>query len=236
MRRFLAAVALVSGLGGAAEAADLPVQAPVLKSPAAAPAASWSGFYFGGHLGGAWSDTDWSGINFAPGFVFPFETSGHAGGVQVGFNHQVGQWVFGVEGSWTWTDLYDVFVLSPSNSYATDIDHLVTVVGRIGYTWDRWLAYVSGGYAAAQVKGAALGSGLPGSFTFEDTHDGWTVGAGFEYLLPNNFVFGADYKYIDLSGSKNVTTTIGVPVSFSNIDTTIQVLTARLSYKFSWAP
>lgn len=213
-------------------AADAPV---AYKAPPIA-AYSWSGFYIGGHLGGVWSHTDWSGISFDPSAVYSFYSSGIAGGVHGGFNYQVQQWVFGIEGSWTSIDLSDGFASSPSNSYATKIDWITTVVGRVGYTWDRWLLYVSGGYAGAQVIAIGTGGGLPGPFRLAATDNGWTVGGGLEFMWWNNFVFGADYKYIELGGSRSGVTPLpfGIPVAVSHVDTRIQVATARLSYKFSW--
>src|SRR5262245_65778862 len=40
-------------LGGAAQAADMPLKAPPPPPP---PMYNWTGFYIGGHIGGAWAD------------------------------------------------------------------------------------------------------------------------------------------------------------------------------------
>jgi outer membrane immunogenic protein len=40
-------------LGGAAQAADMPVKAPPPPAPVMY---NWNGFYIGGHIGGAWVD------------------------------------------------------------------------------------------------------------------------------------------------------------------------------------
>jgi outer membrane immunogenic protein len=47
----------VLALSTGASAADLPAR-PIYKAPAPAPAFSWTGFYIGGHLGGAWGTTE----------------------------------------------------------------------------------------------------------------------------------------------------------------------------------
>lgn len=69
---------------------------------------TWQGFYVGGALGGAWSDTDWRYDNhnwfntIGPDLVgtgFNIDTSGILGGGQAGFNYQTGSWVIGIEGS-----------------------------------------------------------------------------------------------------------------------------------------
>jgi outer membrane immunogenic protein len=80
-----------------------------LASPAAAgdllpapEATQWSGFYVGGQLGGAWSDSDWQYDNhnwfntIGPELVgtrFGFDGSGVIGGGQGGVNYQSGAFV-----------------------------------------------------------------------------------------------------------------------------------------------
>jgi opacity protein-like surface antigen len=74
----------------------------------------WDGFYVGGQLGGAWSDTDWRYDNhnwfntIGPALVgtdFDIDASGILGGGQAGFNYQAGSWVIGIEGSVAGADL-----------------------------------------------------------------------------------------------------------------------------------
>jgi outer membrane immunogenic protein len=50
----LSAAALVAMFVGPAAAADLPVRAPVLKAPVAAPIYNWTGFYTASSVGGQW--------------------------------------------------------------------------------------------------------------------------------------------------------------------------------------
>src|SRR5215475_4319677 len=96
-------------LGGAAQAADMPLKAP---PPAAPVMYNWTGFYIGAHIGGAWADRN-GDDRFDPvhncmsgvwGLVC-FNDHGNGrnngnfiGGGQVGFNYQIGQYVWGVEG------------------------------------------------------------------------------------------------------------------------------------------
>src|ERR1700743_385570 len=59
MKKFLLATVALVALGATvpALAADLSTRAPVYtKAPYAAPLYNWTGFYLGGHLGGAFSD------------------------------------------------------------------------------------------------------------------------------------------------------------------------------------
>src|SRR5215468_8079743 len=94
----VAAAALI-GMGVAASAADLgrPAPAPVYtKAPIAAPF-SWTGFYLGGHVGGAWTHDGITDRDEIPGTTYSNNASGFLGGAQVGYNWQTGPMVFGIE-------------------------------------------------------------------------------------------------------------------------------------------
>ena len=72
MRRIrvgVAALGLSLALGQNAPAADLPAQ-PVYKAPVAVLMHNWTGFYVGGHLGGAWSRVRWGDIVDNNAFAF----------------------------------------------------------------------------------------------------------------------------------------------------------------------
>src|SRR5437870_5545658 len=58
----------------------------------------WTGFYAGGHIGGAWSDTQWANVSLT-GESVTNNTNGIFGGGQVGYNRQFGPIVLGVEAS-----------------------------------------------------------------------------------------------------------------------------------------
>jgi len=104
----IAAFALVSSVPSErAFAADIP--APVYKAAPAAVAYSWSGFYGGIHGGYGWgSDNVSIGINDPSGVTqffaangafrlsYSLDRNGYVAGGQIGFNHQVSQWLFGV--------------------------------------------------------------------------------------------------------------------------------------------
>src|SRR5262245_12933982 len=87
------------GISSLASAADIPVKAqPVV--------ADWTGAYFGVHVG-AGSSTIESALDFG-GFPFPISSHGLNGmvaGVQGGYNFQAGWAVFGVESSFSWSDI-----------------------------------------------------------------------------------------------------------------------------------
>src|SRR5580704_8247233 len=86
----------------AASAADMTPAPVYTKAPMMAPVFSWTGFYIGGNLGGAWSNTTITdslfGLNFSNGNNAVFVAGG-----QAGFNYQFGNnFVAGVEGDFDW--------------------------------------------------------------------------------------------------------------------------------------
>jgi outer membrane immunogenic protein len=79
-------------LAAAADLGRMPVKAPVF-SPV--PVHNWTGLYIGGHVGVAGGTFDNNVALLIPGPVG--EDGGLMGGVQVGYNWQVNQLVFGIE-------------------------------------------------------------------------------------------------------------------------------------------
>src|SRR5680860_493004 len=147
----------------------------------------WGGFYVGGQLGGAWSEADWDYANNnwfntvgATRVIstFDMDGSGVLGGGQAGFNYQTGALLLGLEGSLTGADLGNT-IRSPffpaSDSYHIELDWLTTVTGRVGYAFDRWLAYGKAGWAGADVGLTLFDKGTPVRASGNAWANGWTV-------------------------------------------------------------
>src|ERR1700744_196891 len=95
-------------------AADMAVKTPPPAPAAALP--SWTGFYFGGNVGGGWSDKEFIDNTTAP--VGEVDGRGHpsgvVGGVQGGYNYQINNWwLVGVEGGFTWSGATSSFSCFP---------------------------------------------------------------------------------------------------------------------------
>src|SRR5258708_13276664 len=94
---------LVAGRPG--PAADTLMPWPT-RAQAAAPW-TWTGVYLGLHAGGVWGTTRWGDPFNVFGTTGSFPASGPVGGLlggaQVGFNYQIGSWVYGIEGDLSWT-------------------------------------------------------------------------------------------------------------------------------------
>jgi outer membrane immunogenic protein len=194
----IAAIGLMSM--SAAQAADMPLKAP---PRVAAPAPfSWSGFYIGAHVGGAWGTVE-SEIPFDNGGVFPVSShtiNGFVAGGQVGWNWQVNPWlVFGVEGQFSWTDLKGSTPCIVVFKCTTEVNWVGTLAGRVGYTFDRTMLYVKAGVAWADSDYLIDLSLFPGVFsaTASETRTGLMLGAGVEYAFLPNWSAKLEYNYMD---------------------------------------
>ena len=231
-------------------------------APQVAP--NWSGFYGGVHAGYASSDKEdvvTTGViagnvaqiaaNRRPGLV-QNSREGALGGVQFGYNAQVGNYVYGVEGDFSITDLDHTTSFISTLNDRTDFKQTQTSFGslraRAGYAFGNFLPYVTGGWAFSRYSAGVnlIGNAAPFATTFSGSQSGlatgWTAGAGVEYALANTNLFGkpislrAEYLYYDL-GSRAVSVP-GVPGLgnggyVSRFDTTGHVLRVGLNFKFS---
>jgi outer membrane immunogenic protein len=207
----------------------------------------WTGFYIGGKLGGAWSDINWTqDVNVftaagavPPGTEVSFGPSGFAGGVIGGGNLQVGHWVFGAELTYVGTDLKET-VTSPffpaTDIFTTQIDWVGTIEGRIGYSWDHWLVFGKGGWAAGNASLTLVNSATGVTATTDEFVDGWTIGGGIEALTWGSLVLGLEYTYVNLSLSNAPSCPLcpagivaGAPASITG-DATISSVMVRASY------
>jgi outer membrane immunogenic protein len=78
---------------------------------------------------------------------------------------------------------------------------LITLRPRLGFAFDRFLVYATGGLALANQKFSQNITQLNLVFTeagsVSDTKVGWTAGAGIEYAFDNSWSMKAEYLYVD---------------------------------------
>jgi outer membrane immunogenic protein len=216
---------LVAGLGLLAlaalpaSAADLPRAATPYRAPAYVAQYNWTGFYLGINGGGGWGDSDWNGFGLGN------KPSGGMIGGTAGYNWQApgSPWVFGLEGDIDWTNLKDSAACGALNCQ-TKNNWLGTVRGRVGYAWDRFMPYVTGGLAFGDVE--ANRTGLAGS---SDTNAGWTIGVGIEGVIAGNWTAKLEYLYADLGDTTCNAASCGVA---TNVDLNVNILRAGLNYRF----
>jgi outer membrane immunogenic protein len=229
----LLAAAFSLGIVQAASAADMPVKAPMV---APAPLITWTGFYVGVNVGADWA-RDVVSPTVADGGTFPrsntLSKSSWFGGGTLGYNYQMGSFVFGLEG-----DLgeMNISTSSPDLLGGTEVDFINNglygdVTGRFGYAFDSILVYAKGGFAFFDGR-ANTTTGLAG-FTGASTGTfiGWTLGGGVEYKIARDWSIKAEYLHFDF-GSKNATLTVGGGVFSYNNDLTVDTVKVGINYLF----
>jgi outer membrane immunogenic protein len=188
MKRLLMAGAVALAAGTQAFAADLPPpMAPAPRAPAAyvpvSPAYNWSGFYIGLNTGYGFGNSTW---NTPFGNSSSFAVDGAMAGGTIGWNYQMGQVVFGLEGDYDWQNVRGsdnstcVNTLIGSNC-ATSSNWYGTFRGRLGYAMDRVLLYATAGGAVTDIKASTAAQ----SWT-SNTELGWAAGAGIEGAITDN--------------------------------------------------
>ncbi len=199
MRNFLlATVAGAALISGSAFAADLPVRtaAPAFVAPVSA--YSWSGFYVGGQIGGAWTSASVTPY-IAPGFVgagagVSVSPSGVVGGLHAGFNWQMSQVVLGLEGD---AELSGVSgSTAVGGGFIRDRDDFRgSIRARLGFAVDRALIYATGGVAFQNFKSTNTLGAVSSSYSTSRT--GWTLGGGIEFAINNQWSVRGEYRYSD---------------------------------------
>jgi outer membrane immunogenic protein len=226
-KTFLGAAVLVA-LAGQAVAADMPAR-PYAKAPVTAPALvyNWTGFYIGGHVGGA----------FAGDNSLQSSDARFLGGVQAGLDYQFApNWVLGAEAQYSWLNNGNTNnVLFPGATVVTGnvANQIGSVTGRLGYTWGPGLLYAKGGYAWRDGNNIGVTvAGVPQGFTATNSKDGYTVGAGLEYMFAPNWSAKAEYQYYNFG---NTTITAGPPAAvgarFRDDEHSVKV---GVNYRFGW--
>jgi outer membrane immunogenic protein len=236
MKKFLLGTVALVALGATAPAlaADLAARPAYTKAPVyAAPIYNWTGFYIGGHIGGAFDNNN----GFA-GTTNSSNSGSFLGGVQVGADYQFApNWVLGVEGQYSWlgsnTNSAAFNGLGAGYVYNDNQRGLGSVTGRFGYTWGPALLYVKGGYAFSDYNDSLTLGGVPQAFTLNSGHhDGYTVGAGLEYMFAQNWSAKIEYQYYNFGSTSFVT-----PVVLSGFGSTRdseQTVKVGVNYRFNW--
>lgn len=278
MKKLLLASTVLAGMTAAASAADLPRRAapPPVFTPV--PVFTWTGFY--GGLETAYTFTDSQRVTtygISAANQNAIQSGVRAGSVQIsndgfaniggtaGYNYQFTPGagiVVGIANSIDWTDIgrtrYAVGTTGNLSYFRQSTDWLGTLVGRVGYAFDRFMVYGMGGLAYGNVFNDAQFFNGAGVRTFAGRYDdfatGFAYGGGVEYALPtdsflNSFAVGrylgikydaitikAEYVHYDL-GTRNVVVgpfspAVATPGYISRFHNEGNVVRAGFNYKF----
>jgi outer membrane immunogenic protein len=237
------------GLGGlgSASAADMAVKARPMVAPPPV-IFSWTGCYIGAEGGGNWGRSRTRVNTTGEPFQDAFDISGGIAGGEWGCNYQMGQFVIGYEGDFSWTNkkgtAFDGRTAGNALIPITVEERWIsTQRGRLGWAWDRVLLFVTGGVAFTDARwsGALLPSaGFAPAFIASDSmrHVGWVVGAGIEYAITNNWSVKGEYLYTDL-GSQTICSPACVtpfgPFAARSVSLTDNMVRVGVNYRWNWA-
>lgn len=180
--------------GGPTQPVVEPAVEPVAPAPVVPVGFDWTGGYVGGQIGYGDVDTDISGV----------DDDGLIGGLHAGYNWDMGDWVWGVEGDW---DLADI----DFGSAVGDVDNIARLKARIGRDFGRTLVY-----------GTAGGVWADGDFGGSSQDDiGWLVGGGIDYAVTDTWIAGGEVLYHEINSFDD-----------TGADVDAWTVRAKLSYKF----
>jgi outer membrane immunogenic protein len=233
MKKTLAAATVaVLGVAGAANAADIYSQGGLKDVPYVA-APTWTGFYVGANVGGAWANLkETLGADITgQGFSWDNYGTGVIGGGQVGYNYQTGAFVFGLEADFGGIGLSHSHLLVPDSRFSSrdNSGFYADVTGRLGYAAGPALFYAKGGWAYFDGEVSYRDSAVPANNGTHTGVDGWTVGGGIEYKLSPAWGLKGEYQYFDFGATDlkpfNGTGTVSA-------DLTVNVAKVGVNYYF----
>lgn len=230
MRNILLASAAVAALSTGAVAADLPARVPAVAPAPIFVGVNWTGFYVGVQGGYVTSRVRHSFSNGAP--TDNSDPDGFFGGIHAGYNMQSGSIVYGIEADVNASDLRGSYqnVTGLASAGSARSDWNASLRGRLGVAFDRALIYATGGVAVAEWRYRG-GPALPVTSGFNDTQVGWTIGAGIQYAINNNWSVRGEYRYTDFGDIRGALNP-GFPAVNMRVSTQTHTFLAGLSYRF----
>ncbi|NNJ75783.1 MAG: outer membrane beta-barrel protein [Anderseniella sp.] len=222
---FLSSTALI----GTAYAADLPE--PVM------PAGDWTGFHvgFGGGYGGVNHRLAVDVETPGPDFDDALSLSGLGGEgalvtVEGGYDFQVSNFVFGIQGDWTHSSIgTDLDFFNGAFGFTLEAANSFTGLGRLGWLSNPdTLIYGLVGWTWTEFEGDFSGGGPNYNFDL----DGLTVGAGIETRFTPNITGKLEYRYVDYGDNTLAEGPIGPAFVELYNDSSLQTIRAVISYRF----
>jgi outer membrane immunogenic protein len=231
----------------------------------------WKGFYAGGNIGGAWNTTcnSWTPNNGIsnPAIATAFynrtcpNNSTFIGGVQIGYNFQSDQlvWGFGLDYEFlsgknkSRSINYTGPTPPPDGTYTfsgkLSPNGFALVGPRIGYAIDNWLPFfrIGGVFTSGSHNSTATFTDSTGTATFAGGKNfkanGFGLGFGAEYMLADSWSIRTEYNYISLGKGSTSQVSCTGPVAtcaaFANTELeslhnkfTASIVRVGINYKF----
>jgi outer membrane immunogenic protein len=188
--------------GGGEKAPKINWYPPGPSHPYASNKIDWSGFYGGLQGGFGWGSASaeavWGFVG-GPQENFSYNTRGGIGGLHLGYNAVVKEYLIGLEADVEASNIHGSGRGDASAIHSTELDWSTSLRARIGYTHDRTLFYATGGmvYAKLTVLQHAL-SGISPFSSDSQWKAGWTIGGGIEHAISSKVTARLEYRYMDL--------------------------------------
>jgi outer membrane immunogenic protein len=140
--------------------------------------------------------------------------------------------VIGAEVQYSWTGNNNGGVTLPGGVIvSSNSDQLGSVTGRLGYSFGPTLLYAKGGYAWKDNNNLTASlAGVPVAVTGGSNNDGYTVGAGLEYMFAPSWSAKIEYQYYNF-GSTTFLTRGAVGTRFTDDEHTVK---GGINYHFNW--
>lgn len=224
---------LALAVAAPASAADLAVKAP----PPVEAVYNWTGFYVGINGTDIQADNHWNylGPNAPAGDDLGQNFNGLFGGAQIGFNYQVGSWVFGadLQGDWGQSHGSSVSQVFANQSNHALIDAFGLLGGRVGYAFNNALLYAKGGAGVVHEKFEFGFDDFVSVYntigTASETRWGPAAGVGFEMAFTDHVSIAGEYNHVFL-GKRDITFTSG---DVYRLREDLDVFSVRLNYRFA---
>src|SRR5262245_17671356 len=243
-----AAVAALLALSIAANAAEVGARPPDYAPPPiyVAPPFSWTGFYIGPNLGGAWSQRNLTDTLLGLSLSNVNDKGAFIGGGQLGYNYQFGNFVLGIEADFDGvasTNSPGAGVAGPA--FGTQVTNnnrwIATLAGRFGIANDTWLFYgkAGGGWVGSDdltITNTVTGASI--TLSNNTTNSGWLVGGGIEWAFAPNWSVKIEYDYLGLSSRTFTVPTGGFLAgdTFTTSNPNVQMVKVGANYLFKyWA-
>ena len=170
--------------------------------------------------------------------------AGLAGGLQLGYNFQTGNLVYGLEADLSWmapgktssltgtVSIPDEFYYTNTSVSKSSVNWLSTMRLRAGYAIDRLLVFGTGGLAfgGTHSSSSSVGTDHDITDTFAGsksaTRVGWAAGGGAEYAFNDHWVGRIEGIYYDLGK-------VSYAVSPQDINSEAEGLSPTASHRFN---
>lgn len=232
----LAAGTMMTGSLAVAQAADMiAADNPPELTEAQMAGFSWTGYYIGANLNyTGYRDRTieyMTATGAETGLEYPYKSTGYTAGIMAGADYQLGSLVVGAAGDFDMGRMTGGFVDPPLGEGRDVITWQGSLRGRIGVSMDRILIYGTGGLAMANIKNTYTNLTTGTSESFAKVHYGWTVGAGADIAITDNWIAGVELRHVDFRGFSNESLT-AFPGLTGHQDPSSNSIRLNLRYKF----